>query len=42
MLRKGGRFDATTQELQRVMLEAGLLPKAAAIRDLSDSGFLSL
>lgn len=42
MLRKGGRFDATTQELQRVMLEAGLLPQSAAVRDLSDASFLSL
>jgi NitT/TauT family transport system substrate-binding protein len=40
MLARGGAIDQTTQELQKLMLEAGLLPPASLVQALADPRFL--
>lgn len=40
MLARGGAIDQTTQELQKLMLEAGLLPPASVLQALADPRFL--
>lgn len=42
ILRPGGSFDATTQELQHQMQAAGLLRATASLGDLADPRFLPL
>jgi NitT/TauT family transport system substrate-binding protein len=42
MLARGGAIDRTAQELQRVMLEAGLLPASSLAEAVADSRFLPL
>lgn len=42
MLARGGSIDRTVQELQKVMLEAGLLPASSLAEALADSRFLPL
>ena len=40
MLARGGAIDRTAQELQKVMLEAGLLPASSLAEAVADSRFL--
>jgi hypothetical protein len=40
MLARGGAIDRTAQELQKVMLEAGLLPATAIAEAVADARFL--
>jgi NitT/TauT family transport system substrate-binding protein len=40
MLARGGAIDQTAQELQKLMLEAGLLPPASIVQALADARFL--
>jgi NitT/TauT family transport system substrate-binding protein len=40
MLARGGAIDRTVQELQKVMLEAGLLPASSLAEAVADSRFL--
>jgi NitT/TauT family transport system substrate-binding protein len=40
MLARGGAIDQTTLELQKLMLEAGLLPPASVLQALADPRFL--
>ena len=42
MLSPGGVVDSTARELQKVMVEAGLLPQTAVLQQLSDPGFLPI
>jgi NitT/TauT family transport system substrate-binding protein len=42
ILKPGGSFDTTTQQLQQQMKEAGLLHARAALGDLADASFLPL
>jgi hypothetical protein len=40
MLARGGAIDRAAQELQKVMLEAGLLPATSFAEAVSDDRFL--
>jgi len=40
MLARGGAVDVTSQELQKLMLEAGLLPQNSVLQDLTDARYL--
>ncbi len=40
MLHAGGRFDQVVQNIQRLMLEGGLLSQPVGVVDLVDAGFL--
>lgn len=42
MLSPGGAVDTTARELQKVMVEAGLLPQTSVLQQLADPGFLPL
>jgi NitT/TauT family transport system substrate-binding protein len=42
MLARGGAVDATSRELQKVMVEAGLLPASSVLHEMSDPRFLPL